>query len=175
MLGNLELRSLLDTIVSDENSENWWLPGLFEKNTRDRLPENLAIVQSPPQEDRNYNCFNFAFDLQNHTPLLGMDGWEYSRKLDTVVDRLIDNKILLASDVPIPEALVIYRSDDGHISHAGRMTPEGKVISKWSWGPLLDHGVYDVPTSYGDTVEYYTGVKSGKEAILKDFLRHSEK
>lgn len=173
MLGNRELRNLLDAIVSDENSENWWRPELFEKNTRHQLPNDLTVVEAPPEESRNYNCFVFAFDLRHHTPLLGVDGWEYTRRLGTTVDTLIDDKSLELLDTPTPDSLVVYRTESGTISHVGRITPDGKVISKWSWGPLLEHDLYAVPASYGDMLEYYSGIKKGQETILRDFLQSS--
>jgi hypothetical protein len=169
MSGNPQLRKLLDSIVSEENAENWWRPELFEKNTRHRLPESLIVLEVPPEEESNYNCFVFAFDLQEHTPLLGNNGWEYTRRLGTVVDTLIADAVLKKLPTLQPEALVVYRTATGVISHAGRLTPKGKVISKWSWGPLLEHALYDVPVSYGDTVEFYTNIASGRAAILKDF------
>jgi hypothetical protein len=171
MLGNLQIRTLLDSIVSEKNAENWWRPELFEKNTRTRLPESLVVLSTPPEEDRNYNCFVFAFDLQEQTPLIGTNGWEYTRSLDRVVDRLIQDGILEKLPISQAGALVVYRTRQGLISHVGRITSDGKVISKWSWGPLLEHAIYDVPASYGDAVEYYTNVAGGKAVILKDFSR----
>lgn len=144
-------------------------PELFEKNTRHKLPESLVILEEPPEENGNYNCFVFAFDLQEYAPMLGGTGWEYTRSLDTVVGVLIADAVLKKLPAPQPEALVVYRMAVGSISHVGRVTPGGKVISKWSWGPLIKHALYDIPASYGDTVEYYTNLASGKAAILKDF------
>lgn len=130
------------------------------------------IVQNPPEENRNYNCFVFAFDLQDHAPLLGGVGWEYTKELDIVVDVLINNKTLEKLITLQPEALIVYRTNKGIISHVGRITADERVISKWSWGPLLEHDLYAVPASYGNTLEYYTNVKEGKGAILKDFSNH---
>ncbi len=172
MLGNLPFRKFLDNIVSEERAENWWRPELFEKYTRHQLPKSLVILKKPPQEENNYNCFIFAFDLQKYTPLLGHNGWEYSKKLDTVVDALIEDTTLEKLPTFQPGALIVYRTTERTISHVGRITADGKVISKWSWGPLIEHALYDVPESYGDIVEYYTNLTNGKEAILKDFLKH---
>ncbi len=169
MPGNVPLRILLDGIVSEENAENWWRPELFEKNTRHQLPNSLVILERPPEEEKNYNCFVFAFELQDHTPLLGNKAWEYTKNLDVVVEAQIQDKTLERLSTPVSGALVIYRTDSGVISHVGRITDNGKIISKWSWGPLIEHALYDVPASYGDTVEYYTNLGSGTGVILKDF------
>lgn len=172
MRGNPQLRSLLDTIVSEENAENWWQPELFEKNTHHQLPANLIVLEGPPEEKNNYNCFIFAFDLQKYTPLLGNNGWEYTKKLDTIVNTLITNKTLQRLSTPQSESLVVYRTDEGVISHVGRIGEGGKVTSKWSWGPLIKHALYDVPASYGDTVEYYANAAQGRDALIEHFSRH---
>lgn len=168
-MGDLALRNLLDKIVSEKNSENWWRPELFEKNTLSQLPKSLIILQTPPDEERNYNCYIFAFGLQDHAFLLGNEGWEYTKNLDKFIEKMIANGDLEKLDSAQDGAMVLYRTDGGQISHTGLINKEGRVISKWSWGPLLDHNLYDVPKSYGDRVEYYQGMKKGKELILKDF------
>lgn len=172
MFGNVPLRMLLDSIVSEENAENWWQPKLFKKNTRHRLPKNLIVREEPPRQADNYNCFVFAFDLQNHAPILGMDGWEYTRSLDKIIDSLIANRILKKLGTAENNSLVVYRTNTNIISHVGRMTSKGVVTSKWSWGPVIEHALYDVPASYGDTIEYYTNLTRGREALLEHFSQY---
>lgn len=170
MMGNLQLREQLDRIVSNENSENWWRPHLFKSHTEPILPKELNILAAPPEEDVNFNCFVFAFRLSTKKEILGLSGWEYTRNLHIFVDQLIQEKTLERVATPTKGVLVVYRSQDGNISHVGIYQEEDRIISKWSWGPLLEHKIYDVPASYGDSVEFYSGIEKGCEAILKDFM-----
>lgn len=78
-----ELRVKLDTIVSEENAENWWEPELFEKNTLPILPHELKIVAGVPNEEQNYNCFVYVLGLDNHTEIIGNKGWEFTQKTRT--------------------------------------------------------------------------------------------
>lgn len=159
------IRTKLGELVSSENEENWWRTELFEKNTRKHIPSELEIITPPPEEGLNYNCFVYVLGFQNDQQFLGNAGWEFTRNLGLVFDEMISKNILKHSDTPKKGLLILYRTDDGVISHVGLMENEKNVISKWSWGPLIKHEVFDVPDHYGNKVEFYTLTK---EAI--DFV-----
>jgi GrpB-like predicted nucleotidyltransferase (UPF0157 family) len=66
--------------------------------------------------------------------------------------------------------MILYRTSDGTISHVGLMDDANIVVSKWSWGPLLKHKVFDVPDHYGDKVEFYMLSSEAKRFVLKKSL-----
>jgi hypothetical protein len=167
MKGNPEVRRLLGNIVSDKNADNWWKPELFEKNTRERLPKELKILEGPSQ----YNCFIHVLGLSKDQQYLGEGNFAF-QNLEKLFQDFITRGELKRLEESEVGALVVYRTGDGHISHVGLIQENGKVISKWSWGPLLEHGVFDVPDHYGDTVEFYTGLASAKRATQA--LRESQ-
>lgn len=169
MKGSPKVRKLLGSIVSDKNAENWWKPELFEHNTRSRLPKELEILEAPPQADVNYNCFIYALGFQKDPQYLGESNFGF-QNLEKLFQTLIRRGELKCLEGPEIGALIVYRTNDHHISHVGLIWKNGKVLSKWSWGPLLEHGVFDIPDHYGDIVEFYTGLESARRAtqILRD-------
>lgn len=163
MKGNPEIRKLLGSIVSDKNADNWWKPELFEQNTRNRLTKELKILEAPPQAGANYNCFIYVLGFQKDQRYLGEANFAF-QNLAKLFQALINSGELKRIEEPEVGALVVYRTSDNHISHVGLVEEDGKIISKWSWGPLLEHGVFDVPDHYGDIVEFYTGLESARRA-----------
>ena len=161
-----ELRARLDEIVSEENEDNWWKPELFEKNTLPMLPTELEIVEGVPNEEQNYNCFVYVLGLQHHPEIVGNKDWEFTRNLGPIFDELIEKHLLKNVDVPAKGVVIVYRTQNGSISHVGLMENENTVISKWSWGPLLKHQIFSVPADYGDTVEFYTLTPGAIDHVL---------
>lgn len=155
MKGDQIIRKKLGELVSDENADNWWQPELFEKHTRSQIPSELEIIAPPPAEEQNYNCFVYVLGLQKDERFLGNAGWDFTHNLDVIFDEMITQKILEKDENLEAGNLIVYRADSGKISHVGLMEDESTVISKWSWGPLLRHKIFDVPDHYGDTVEFY--------------------
>jgi hypothetical protein len=166
MNGNDAVRKKLGELVSSENEKNWWRQELFEKHTKHQIPNELQIINPPPAEEENYNCFVYALGLQNDRRFLGNGGWELDRKLEILFDEMIKSNVLQSLPKAKPGSLVVYRSKDGRISHAGLMENADTVISKWSWGPLLRHKVFDVPNHYGDEVTFYNVTETAKQKIL---------
>lgn len=154
-MDNKDLRKKLGTLVSSENEDNWWRRELFEKYTRPQIPSELSIISTPPPEEENYNCFIHVLGLQSDARFLGNKGWDFTRNLGKVFDEMIDSKVLEPLHAPKAGSLVVYRADDNSISHVGILETEKNVISKWSWGPLLRHEIFDVPDHYGNKVKYY--------------------
>ncbi len=169
MKGDLKIRSILGKLVSIENEENWWKPDLFAKNTRHKIPKEINILQEPPDETKNYNCFVYALRLEHSEKLLGLDGWEFTRNLGSVFDEMVENNILQKVATPSDGDMVLYRAKDGSVAHVG-IWQGGTVVSKWSWGPLMKHKLYDVPDHYGDDVEFYEGINEAKEFVLSKMI-----
>jgi len=155
MKGKETIRKKLGELVSDENADNWWQPKLFEKHTRSQIPSELEVITPPPAEEQNYNCFVYVLGLQGDERFLGNIGWDFTRNLDVLFDEMIGQNLLEPTEKPESKSLVVYRANNEKISHVGIMEDENIVISKWSWGPLLRHNIFDVPDHYGDTVEFY--------------------
>jgi hypothetical protein len=72
-----------------------------------------------------------------------------------------------AEEAAIPNStLVIYRRD-GVSAHAGVLLAEGRICSKWGEWPVYHHGLWEVPTIYGDDASFFK--RPDEEQILKLF------
>jgi len=169
--GNKDMRKKLGKIVSSKNEENWCNSELFEKNTRWKLPKELEILLAPPVKNLNYNCFVYVLGLQNNPLFQGNLGWDFTNSLGDVFDELIKNKVFKKTDTPQKDDLIIYRADNGEISHVGLVESQEKIISKWSWGPVIRHSIFNVPDHYGNKIEFYEMSDLVVKSVLERNIR----
>ena len=153
---NKEFREKLTEIIEMEVGKNWWVPENFERHIRAQLPLELKIIAVPPAYDINYNCFVFAFGLENDSEFLGCK----NPVQQEFIRHLLSENILKVKEVASSGDLVFYEDESGSITHGGIMQSENKVISKWMWGPLIEHDLMDVPASFGDKVFFCEPIES---------------
>lgn len=150
-----EIRNKLSEIVSPKN-ESLWTPELFEKNVRNILPKEIEVIEPPPIEKDQYNCFIFALGLEKDIRFIGKhDGNDNPFYQLSFFPKLIRDGYLKMATIPITGDLILYENDKGVVTHAGRMELSDAVISKWSWGPLIKHHIRCVPKHYGDKISFY--------------------
>lgn len=166
-----DIRIKLGKIVSSENEDNWWRRDLFKQNTAKKIPKEIEILELPPEEEKNYNCFVYVLGLQNDERFMGNKGWEFTRNLGSVFIEMIQRGTLKPVKTPQKGDMAIYRLDTGAISHVGLMENENEVISKWSWGPLLKHALWAVPDHYGNVVEFYQVSKEARDFVIEKYER----
>lgn len=148
------MRKLLDEIIHSDGGNNWWKPDLFIENTLERLPKELEILKAPVGQDTNYNCFIYALGLSDDTALIkDCGGFIY----DTFFQKLLDEGVLEYTDNPQKGDYILYRDLKNYpdmITHVGIVDDGDLIISKWAWGPLFRHKIFDVPESYGNDISY---------------------
>jgi hypothetical protein len=146
--------------------DNWWKPELFRKYTQDILPKELEILKTPPNAYENYNCFIYVLGLANDSNLIkDCDGFIY----DTLFQKLLDDKILEYTNNPQKGDYILYRDLENYpnmITHAGIIEGDNIVVSKWAWGPLFGHKIFDVPESYGNDISYVKSISKNKAGVL---------
>lgn len=147
-------RKELDALIKMNGSKSWWAPELFERDIRPHFPTQLTIIAPPLPEAENHNCFVYALGLSGDKDIIREShGFIYS----AFIQHLLNQNLLVKTGNPVPGDLVFYQdlvNYPSEITHAGILQPDGFVISKWAWGPLVRHALMDVPASYGDTVWY---------------------
>ncbi len=159
-------REYLDEIInSSKDYENWWKPNLFKKEIKPLLPKELEIITPPPDEDKNCNCISFALGLSEDEKIrLDSNGFIY----DTFFLKLLEMGILKYTNNPKDGDYVLYRDMEKYpnlITHVG-IKKDTEVISKWSWGPLFKHAIFDVPASYGNDISYVEAITSEQAGKL---------
>ncbi len=164
-------RNKLDKIILKNNTNDWWQPKLFVENTLHLLPYELEIVKYPPKENWNYNCFIYALGLaEDQELILQTKGFIY----DNFIKKLLDEGKLEKTENPSDGDFVVYQDLENYpnsLTHIGIIDGD-KVISKWSWGPLVKHNLWDVPASYGDTIFYIKAIDA--KDVLRLFSTYKE-
>jgi hypothetical protein len=143
-------RERLTNLIEEDGGKNWWVPEAFTIYILPRLPKELKVVGVPPQYQENYNCFVYAFGLQNYNSFLGGK----NPVQQEFIKHLLNNHVLEVIESPIVGDLVFYRDSEGNITHGGIVKLDTIVISKWMWGPIIENRVEDMPTSFGEDIFY---------------------
>ncbi len=158
-------RKKLDEIILRDHGNNWWNPDLFHENTLALLPAELEIVQIPPENTYNYNCFLYVLNLYNDQEII-KDCKGFLQ--DTFFQKMIDLGELEKTDNPMDGDYIAYQDLKRYptlITHVG-VVNGAKVVSKWAWGPLIRHDIWDVPDSYGETMWYIKSISNEKAKEL---------
>ncbi len=146
----------MDILIRRNGTKGWWVPELFEQKTRRQLPRELAVLAPPLPEKKNYNCFIYTLGLSNNQRVVNDSrGFIYSR----FMKNLLDKSILSRTENPRPGDYIFYQNVTEYpdeITHSGIIQSNGKIVSKWAWGPLIEHAILDVSASYGNIFYYVT-------------------
>lgn len=169
---DLKLRLWIKNNFTDNNKYDWYLVEDFKKKIEPNLPKGLEVVDYPPLENKKHNCFVFALGLQNYDCFLGRDvkntimlsDYDVKPLFNTVLTPIHDNNIELGD--------YIFYKNENRVTHAGIVAAGGKIISKWSEGPVIKHNIFAVNPQYGLEVIFYK--KTDPEKI-KDFLINRHK
>lgn len=152
-----KVRLKLDELIQMDGGKNWWMPDLFDLHVKNNLPEELVIVTGPPPESENFNCFIYTLGLSENKEICrDSEGFIFSN----LFVKLIDEGLLSEISKPQKGDYVAYFECEKErmINHVGLVEDKDSVLSKWSWGPLLRHGLKDVPNMYGDCIKYYKSI-----------------
>lgn len=138
---------------------------MFVQNTKHLLPSELEILADPPPAAQNYNCFLYVFGLYKDSEILEeTNGFIY----DTFVQHVLRTGELTPTENPHNGDYVVYQDLKHYpdaLTHIG-VLHDNKVISKWAWGPLVRHSLWDVPTEYGNNVFYITAISPARARTL---------
>lgn len=107
-------------------------------------------VRNFPLNLKLYLYLRYALGLENDSEFLG--GQNPIQK--EFIRHLLSQGVLKRVESSSPGDLVFYEDDETAIAHAGIVQPDGSILSKWMWGALFSHALWDVPSSFGDTVFY---------------------
>lgn len=164
-------RKQLVEIIMKNDTKDWWQPDLFVQNTKHLLPPELEILENPPSEEENYNCFIYALGLHKDSELLKeTTGFIY----DSFFKYILTIGELQKTNSPTNGDYAVYQDLENYpdnLTHIGVLDKD-KIISKWAWGPLIKHNLWDVPAEYGNEVFYVQAVTREQAKALFD--KHKE-
>lgn len=140
---------------------------------RPAIDHSITVVDSEHPIER-HTCGVHAFYLVEDPTYLEIAGFGLGRTFagPEFINFLLQNQLLAPRQSPVaPGDLIVY-FDNGIFRHTGRMKTETRVLSKWGTGWLYEHGVWEVPSSYGEFVQYFIG--PGEDASLELFIQYAE-
>jgi len=132
-------------------------PALLVSLTRE-CPNTVAVLDSR-HPIRRYTCLMHVFDFaekDEYAAIATRDGGRIFAA-SVFAHWLLDNGLLEeVSQVDVQSGdIVLYFGGDGRFKHAGLSAGNGRVISKWGIGYLFEHGLLEVPDSYGSQVRCF--------------------
>jgi len=162
------VREKLTKIIETEGDTNWWNPEEFKEYVRSQLPLELKIISVPPSPAGNFNCFVYALKLENDSEFLGGNNPIQKEFIQYLLDRGVLKKV----ENPSTGDLVFYEDDKSTITHGGTVQSDGSILSKWMWGALFSHELWDVPSSFGNKVFYCKPIDS--QTAKKSYVEYRD-
>jgi hypothetical protein len=165
-----ELRDELQRLtIPPDDAGLEWLKTQIEliEALKTRHPHGIALHTAWNSDLTDVNCYMFALGLAPNE----IKNWrDVGIQPDTktgFIGRLLESKILTscASGAMPQDGLVFYFTAEGRPMHAGRCA-DGVVISKWGdrCTHIWRHGLWEVPSSYGETVQFFETPSPGDVA-----------
>jgi hypothetical protein len=132
-------------------------PALLDTLTRD-CPNTVVLLASP-HPPRRYTCAMHVFDFTEKPEYVAIAERGFNRVFAgaAFVHLLLDEGLLnelVPSDAREGD-LVLYFNEEGRFKHAGLNLGNNRVLSKWGSGHLFEHGLLEVPESYGTKVRFF--------------------
>ena len=133
----------------------------------------LAIQLVESAEPGNVlNCFRYALQLRElpKAVIIMCEICGTAVKSD-FIRRLIANRLTHREDAHVREGDVVVYFDQERITHAG-VIRSGLVESKWGTGQAWRHRLFEVPSVYGERVQFFEPLSP--DLVLEEFIAHLE-
>jgi hypothetical protein len=133
-----------------------------------RCPHSITVVERAG----SYTCFQHAFSLVEPPAVVRTIGIVHTDVFPSpdFVEYLVKNVLVAVHrDESGIGDLVLYR-DGLEARHAGVLHGRG-IRSKWGIGHLWDHALFEVPATYGTTIEYFRSISQA--TAVTAFLRYA--
>jgi hypothetical protein len=131
-------------------------------------PHRLARLRDGLPNNR-YNCFAYAFDVYARADYQQLADVHAKRSKAPIDPKLVKHMVETGTLVEHREELqvgdIVLYENEGEFVHAARVVEEdGLCHSKWGIGHLYQHGVWEVPTSYGR--RFRTVYSKGPDTVM---------
>lgn len=178
---NSELRHRLQEITdmpakNEMSADQLWLEIAGLASTHPH-----SIQRLPQDEAKGYPCFVHAFELVDSRAYKNIADCDAGRSRNVFFGGSEFARFVMESEelVEVNEGeirlsdLVIYLDDEGTPKHAGKIVSRDKrVKSKWGGGLFLEHGLWEVPESYGNTVSFCQRIPTtAAERVFLQFVK----
>jgi hypothetical protein len=133
-------------------------------------------------ETAEYDCFTFGLDLIDCQERIAAQQYAPHKRgpiqRPGIADALPGPNFLQFLQLPKQTSLqschdydlVVYCDKRGNAQHAGKIVA-GTIVSKWGTkGALWQHGLWEVPSSYGTSVQFFS--HCSKEYVRQQWLKY---
>lgn len=121
-----------------------------------KITGHTIRVLNSSADDLAYNCVSHALGLAKDPEYLCLASKCANTHADTAfVQHLINGKAIVEQPTWKAGLLGVY-ADGTTITHIGRFISDSHLTSKWGPGLLWEHGAFEVPDSYGDTLRAFS-------------------
>ena len=159
-----ELRRLLEDIPRLETNRQQ----LILENIRRSRAHSIEVIESDHlfHEWGTYNCFEYALGLTDSRDYIEVKKQNVFANSE-FINFLLENGLIEKNG---NDGVIIYFGE-GAPKHAG-LFQSSKINSKWGTSLVFNHGVFEVPLSYGEECAVYKSVD--KETMLEYFYNYAE-
>ncbi len=167
-----QLQQITDTAASGSVT-----PNRLEQIIAELASVHRHTIRRLIDEVPGYRCFVHAFELLGSQAYILIADADFGGGMkvffagSAFARYLIETALVeIAEDEALSGDIVIYLDDDSTPRHAGKIASADKRIkSKWGGGLFLEHGLWEVPGSYGNTVRFYRAIPadSAEQAFLE--------
>ncbi len=121
---------------------------------RELFSHSIAMLQfQEPLQDCNCVMYALDFRIEEPSSILGRF-YASTSYLRNLIDQGHLNKI---EDKQEKGSLAVYFNNN-KVEHVGVVRTAGRVVSKWGIGYLYEHGPWEVPSSYGNSLSYFAPI-----------------
>jgi hypothetical protein len=155
---------LFEMTTEDESRHSELLAQLTRQH-----PNAITVLESP-QPIRGYTCLVHVFDFTEQPEYEIIVRRSKCRNVfagANFAHWLFDIGALEEIPSLQPGHLVFYFDDFDCFKHVGIIQQDGRVASKWGTGQLFEHGLFEVPASYGNNVKFFK--KPPSEVVFNHF------
>ena len=117
------------------------------------IPHGISILPAPCDPLDDCNCVMYAMGLVGmiEDPSGRPFGKFYA---DTVYLSFLIESGALTPTEDVEGALAVWYSG-GTVTHVGIVQMPGRMASKWGIGQLYEHGLFEIPMSYGNEIRFF--------------------
>lgn len=148
------LRAALDRIMSLQSQSAF--KSAF-KEVQEQQNHTIHIIPAKREWLDTFNCYAYALGIVDNPRYQALVERHHSALANS---EFMSTLLVCGELIEINEAnvrigdLVIY-SKDGRVTHAGvTVTDRQSVLSKWGPNELYEHGLWEVPESYGGQMQF---------------------
>lgn len=142
------------------------------KSLREEIPHSIKVL-SGPNENLRYNCVMYAFGLEEDQEYVDLVFAcpEHVHGDTKFIQFLIHTGDLDEQEHPAPGLLAIYFHNEA-VRHIACLISQTRAASKWGIGELYEHDIFEVPSSYGEVVRYFSSTE--RDTVISRFIEFAE-